>query len=260
MGRYKRLVVKAGTTVLTGGTNKLDETIMGGLVKQIASLHRSGGEILLVTSGAIAAGRESLRDIGNLPDIHHRQVLAAVGQNHLMNTYTELFGKHGLGIAQVLLTRDDLYDKQRSKYVLDTLQTLLKRRIVPIINENDVVAIDEIGDVFGDNDMLSAIVSSLVRADLLAILTDSDGLMTKDPRLDSNAKRVPIVEVIDRIDESVVGEHTNPWSRGGMRTKIEAAKIATQAGTTVIICDGRMPDVVCKLDNGEDIGTIFVPS
>ena len=106
--------MKAGTTVLTGGTNKLDETIMGGLVKQIASLHGSGGDILLVTSGAIAAGREALGDIGNLPDIHHRQVLAAVGQNHLMNTYSELFAKQGLGIAQVLLTRDDLYDGQRT--------------------------------------------------------------------------------------------------------------------------------------------------
>ena len=187
-------------------------------------------------------------------------VLAAVGQNHLMNTYSELFAKQGLGIAQVLLTRDDLYDGQRSTYVLETLQTLLKRKIVPIINENDVVAIDEIGDVFGDNDMLSAILSSLVKADLLVILTDSDGLMTKDPRLDSSAKRVPIVEDIDNIHASVVGEHSNPWSRGGMRTKIEAARIATQAGTTVIICDGRVPEVVCKLENGEDIGTIFVPS
>ncbi len=250
--------MKAGTTVLTGGTSKLDETIMGGLVKQIALLHGSGAEILLVTSGAIAAGREFLAEIGDLPDVHHRQVLAAVGQNHLMNTYSELFAKQGLGIAQVLLTRDDLYDRQRSQFVLDTLQTLLKRRIVPIINENDVVAIDEIGDVFGDNDMLSAIVSSLVKANLLAILTDSDGFMTKDPRLDSSAKRVPVVKVIDNIHESIVGEHSNPWSRGGMRTKIEAARIATKAGTTVIICDGRMPDVICRLDKGEDIGTIFV--
>jgi glutamate 5-kinase len=252
--------VKAGTTVLTNGTRKLDETIMDGLVKQIALLHENGAEILLVTSGAIAAGRESLGGIGDLPDVHHRQVLAAVGQNHLMNTYTDLFEKHGLGIAQVLLTRDDLHDSQRSKFVLDTLETLLKRGIVPIVNENDVVAIDEIGDVFGDNDMLSAILSSLVNANLLAILTDSDGLMTKDPRLDSSAKRVPVVKVIDNISESIIGEHHNPWSRGGMRTKIEAARIATRAGATVIICDGRVRDVICKLDKGEDIGTIFVPS
>ena len=256
---YKRIVVKAGTGVLTGRSDKLHLPTLVGLVEQMAAIHFTGCEVLLVSSGAIAAGRRPLNEHGDLPEVPFRQVLAAVGQNYLMNTYSSLFDWWSITIAQLLLSRHDLSDNQHSMNVHNTLRSLMARRVVPIINENDVVAVEEIGEIFGDNDILSALVARLVGADLLILLTDTEGLMTSDPWSNPDAVRVPRVDTIDRDIESLVNDEVKPWSRGGMRTKIEAAKLATNAGVSVVMCDGNRSDVISLVYRGEDVGTFFPP-
>ena len=257
---YGRIVVKAGTGVLTAGSDKLDAQTMQGLVEQIASLYGQGREMLLVTSGSIAAGMKYLGVTEDRSHVQFRQVMAAVGQNQLMHTYSSYFERWNIPVAQVLLTRRDLEDRQGYLNVRNTILSLLNRRVVPIINENDVVAVDEIGPVFGDNDTLSALVSNLVDADLLAILTDTDGLFTADPRVHPEAELLSRVERIDSYIESLAGKHRSTLSRGGMPSKLDAAKVATRSGVPVIICNGRLPDVMSRLVRGESIGTFFAPT
>ena len=258
--RYRRVVVKAGTAVLTGGSDRLAMEVMAGLVEELSRLHASGAEVILVTSGAVAAGRHALGMPRERKDIPFRQVLAAVGQSQLMHVYRQLFEHHGIGVAQALLTWKDLSDRQSYLSVRNTLMALLELRVVPVLNENDVVAVDEIGEVFGDNDTLSALVAGLVDADLLAILTDTEGLYTGDPRIDPEARLIPRVEKVDQALEALAGRHRNPLARGGMSTKLEAAKLATSSGITVVICDGRQTDVLSRLAQGEEVGTTFMPT
>ena len=182
--RYRRIVAKAGTSLLTRDGGRLNPEAMGALVRQIAQLHQRGAEVLLVTSGAVAAGREVLGVPQEGKDLPFRQVLAAVGQSRLMRTYEELFGRHDILVAQALLTWKDLSDRQSYLNVRNTLMALMELGAVPVLNENDVVAVDEIGEVFGDNDRLSAMVANLVDADLLVVLTEVDGLYTADPNQD----------------------------------------------------------------------------
>jgi glutamate 5-kinase len=263
---YRRIVVKAGTSVLTmaaGERRGLDLDSLGDLARQISLLRRDQGtEVLLVTSGAIAAGREGLGESwGHLGrDIPSRQVLAAVGQSRLMHTYQELFAAHQVKVAQTLLTIKDLSDRQAYLNVRNTLLGLLELEVVPIINENDVVAVDEIGEVFGDNDRLSALVANLVDADLLLILTDTEGLYTADPKLDTSAKLIPVVKEVDSATEAAAGTHRNPWARGGMPTKIDAARLVTTAGIAMIMCHGKAKDAVLRAARGEAIGTLFQPA
>jgi glutamate 5-kinase len=258
--RYKRIVVKAGTSVLTGGTERLDLEVMASLVGQMARLHSAGAELILVTSGAIASGRHALGVSVERKGIPFRQVLAAVGQGRLMHTYEQLFQWYDIAIAQALLTRNDLSDRLGYLNVRNTLLALLELGVVPVVNENDVVAVEEIGEVFGDNDRLSALVANLVDADLLVILTDTEGLYTADPRLDPKATLIRRVERIDASIEALAGRHRNPFSRGGMPTKLEAARLATASGVAVVICYGREKDVIVRLACGEEIGTFFTPS
>jgi glutamate 5-kinase len=259
---YRRIVVKAGTSVLTAGPDhqSLDLTVMAALARQISQLRSLSAEVLLVSSGAIAAGQEGRSDSRAASDIPSRQVRAAIGQSRLMHTYQELFGAHDLQVAQVLLTIKDLYDRQSYLNVRTTLQGLWDLGVVPILNENDVVAVDEIGEVFGDNDRLSALVANLVDADLLVILTDIDGLYTADPNLDSNARLIPSVERVDEDIEALAGRDYNPWARGGMTTKIEAARLVTTSGITMIMCHGTTEDAVLKAARGDEIGTVFRPA
>ena len=258
--RYRRLVVKAGTGVLTGGSDRLNLEVMSGLVGQIAGLHTSGAEVLLVTSGAVAAGRHSLGAAPTRRDIPFRQVLAAVGQSHLMGVYEQLFARHGISVAQALLTWNDLSERQSYLNVRNTLLALLELGVVPVLNENDVVAVDEIGEVFGDNDRLSALVANLVDADLLAVLTDTDGLYTSDPRVDPGAELIGRVEKVDSTIEHLAGRHRNPKAQGGMPTKLEAAKLATSSGISMVICNGQEKDVLLRLAWGEELGTLFLPT
>jgi glutamate 5-kinase len=257
-GSYRRIVVKAGTSLLTGGADRLDPEVMATLVKQIAALQSSDRQMLLVTSGAVAAGRHVLgvpRDGGDLP---MRQVLAAVGQSRLMHAYQQLFDPHGITVAQALLSRRDLSDRLGYLNVRNTLLGLMDRRVVPIINENDVVAVDEVsGQVFGDNDTLAAMVANVVDADLLLMLGEVEGLFTADPHLDSQARLIPSVERLSEDTESLAGPALDDHARGGMTTKLEAARLATESGVDTVIASGRTPDAVTRLADGEGLGTFF---
>lgn len=264
--RYRRIVVKVGTSVLTDTRNNggLNLPAMSDLTRQICQLHQDDKiEVLLVTSGAIAAGRQELSQGGQPPverDIPSRQALAAIGQSRLMHTYGQLFERRGVRVAQALLTINDLADRQSYLNVRNTLMALLDLDVVPILNENDVVAVDEIGEVFGDNDRLSALVANLIDADLLVILTDTNGLYTTDPHLDPAASLIPVVEQVDEKIQVVAGRHRNPWARGGMPTKIDAARLVTSAGTAMVMCNGRAEDAVLRAARGQDIGTLFRPA
>ena len=183
-----------------------------------------------------------------------------MGQSGLMHTYQEMFASHGALIAQALLTISDLSNRQSYLNVGNTLQRLLELGVVPVVNENDVVAVDEIGEVFGDNDRLSALVANLVDADLLLVLTDTEGLYSADPRTDPNATLITQVEQVDARIEGLAGENLHPWARGGMATKLEAAKLVTASGIPMILCHGRAEDAVLRAAQGEPVGTYFKPA
>ena len=259
--RYRRIVIKAGTGALTNEAG-LDSETMSDLVRQLCQIRDVDGEVLLVTSGAIAAGRSALGvGIGEAgTDISSRQVFAAVGQTRLMHTYQEIFATHDAQTAQILLTISDLSNRQSYLNVGNTLQRLLELRVVPVVNENDVVAVDEIGEVFGDNDRLSALVANLVDAALLLILTDTEGLYSADPRTNSDATLITEVERVDAGIESLAGEDMHPWARGGMSTKLEAAKLVTASGIPMVMCHGREKNVVLRAVRGESVGTLFKPA
>jgi glutamate 5-kinase len=258
---YRRIIVKLGTSLLTGGTDCLDREIMSGLVNQLAKLHSQGMEILVVSSGAIAAGRYKLGRVRDRRGIPYRQVLASIGQGQLMNIYDQLFSESGITVAQALLSRSDLTDRAGYLNARNTLLALLELKVVCIVNENDVVAIDEIKEEkFGDNDNLSAMVANLVDADLLLILTDIAGLYTADPNRHSNACLIPQVDKIDAGITKIVKGTAGTLGTGGMLTKIEAARVATSSGVSVIIADGREPDIISRIAAGEKIGTLFIPA
>lgn len=260
-GRYQRLVIKLGTNLLTGGTGSLDIPTMATLVDQVAKLHHEGREIVLVSSGAIAAGRDKLAADRDRRDIPFRQILAAVGQGRLMRTYEDLFDRHGIVVAQALLTKRELSHRAGYLNARNTIMSLLSLRVVPIINENDVVATDEIKEEkFGDNDNLSAMVANLLDADLLILLSDVRGLYTADPRRSPDARLIPVVEKIDAVIESMAGGAGTSRGTGGMATKIEAAKLATRSGIAVVITEGNIPNVIVRLAEGESVGTLFLPT
>ena len=258
---YHRIVAKLGTSLLTGGSDHLNQDIMSTLVAQLAQLHRQGLELLIVSSGAIAAGRHKLGLTKERRGIPFKQVLASVGQSRLMNVYEQLFAQHNITVAQALLTRADLADRAGYLNTRNTLLALLELRVLCIVNENDVVAVDEIQEAkFGDNDNLSAMVANLVDADLLLILTDIAGLYTADPQRDPDARLIPQVDRIDSEIERLATATAGNLGTGGMTTKIEAAKLATASGVTVIIADGREPDIILGLAAGETAGTRFQPT
>ncbi len=257
---YRRVIAKFGTALLTAGTDRLNPRVIQGLVGQVANLRRQGIEVIIVSSGAIAAGRDRL-DLKGAPPrrgIPFRQVLASVGQSHLMHHYDRLFRRRGLVVAQTLLTRRDLADRVGYLNTRNTLLGLLDVGALPIVNENDVVAVEEIEDILiGDNDNLSALVANLLDADLLALLTDTGGLYTADPRRDHNAQLIPRVERITPEIELLAKDTLTPQGVGGMVTKLQAVKLATAGGADVVIADGRERAVLERLVLGEPLGTLF---
>ena len=258
---YHRIVVKFGTSLLTAGTPHLNQDIMSQLVAQVAQLHQQGRELIIVSSGAIASGRDKLGVTRKLRDIPFRQVMASVGQNRLMYLYEQLFRQYNITVAQALLTKADLSARAGYLNARNTLLALLEFRVICIVNENDVVATDEIqGAMFGDNDNLSALVANLIDADLLMILSDIAGLYSADPHRDPSARLIPEVARIDSKIEQMAARTNSNLGTGGMVTKIEAAKLATASGTTVIIADGREPDIIIRLASGEAVGTRFLPT
>nr|WP_129627530.1 glutamate 5-kinase [Candidatus Oscillochloris fontis] len=253
-----RLVIKLGTSVLTAGTDRLNRPYMVDLARQVAALREAGVQVALVSSGAIAAGRERLgaqseqRIRANVP---LKQMFAAVGQSRLMHLYEQLFELYGLQVAQVLLTRDDLRDRRRYLNARNTLSLCIERGIVPIINENDALVTAEIR--VGDNDNLSALVAGLIDADLLLILSDIDGLYNADPRTNPDAKLLGEVDQIDDDIWEMAGGVGSARGTGGMRTKIQAADLATRSGTSVVIANGATSNVILRVLRGERIGTKF---
>lgn len=257
--KYNRIVVKAGTTLLTGGTDRLDLEMMSSLVGQVARLQFQGRQMMIVSSGAVAAGRRVLQGTKQSRDVPIRQVLAAVGQGRLMHAYEQLFDWHGIPVAQALLSRRDLSDRHGYLNIRNTLLGLLDVGVIPIINENDVVAVDELsgGDVFGDNDTLSAMVANIVDADLLVMLGEVDGLYTRDPHLDPDAKLIPKVERLNDEVGAMGGPSWGETGRGGMATKLEAARLSTASGVDTVIAGGRTSNAIVRLADGESLGTHF---
>jgi glutamate 5-kinase len=255
------MVVKFGTGLVTGGSDRLNPDIMSGLVSQVAGLYGQGRELIVVSSGAIASGRHKLGISRKMRGIPYKQVLAAVGQSRLMHFYDSLFSQYDITVAQALLAKADLADRAGYLNARNTLLALLEIRVLPIVNENDVVAVDEIKESrFGDNDNLSAMVANLVDADLLLILSDIAGLYTADPHLYPEARLIPQVERIDAKIEKLAAGTTSSLAIGGMVTKIEAAKLATTSGVTVVVADGREPEVILRVAGGEAVGTRFLPT
>ncbi len=256
--KYKRVVVKVGTTLLTDKADHLNLGFMAMLVDQIALIRGIGVEVLLVSSGAVAAGRHVLQVSSGSRNVPINQVLAATGQIRLMNAYDQLFNWHKISIAQALITRKDLTERIGYLNIRNTLLSLLTLGVIPVINENDVVAVDELaGEFFGDNDNLSAMVANLVDADLLIMLGEVDGLHTVDPHLDPDAELISIVECLDAQVENMGSDSWGTTGIGGMVTKIEAAKIASESGVDVFIASGFEQEAVIRLVNGEQIGTFF---
>lgn len=254
----KRIVVKLGTSTLTAGTRQINHQRVLEIVQQVARLYQLGHEMVVVTSGAMAAGRERLGfpDLGR--SVPAKQMLSAVGQGRLLHLYSELFDIFGIAVGQVLLTREDLADRPRYLNARDTLLTLLEHRIIPVINENDTVATHEIR--VGDNDNLSALVANVLEADLLIMLTDQPGLFTADPRSDNTARLIPVVGQIDDSTYALAGGVGSVVGTGGMVTKIQAAHLATRSGVTTIIASGTEPNVLERIISSEPVGTLFEPA
>lgn len=253
-----RIVVKVGTSTLTHESGKLNLQHFEKLVRVLSDLKNAGREIVLVTSGAIGVGASQLALEHRPSDTAGRQAAAAIGQVALMKMYDKLFNEYGHIVAQVLLTRDDIDHEERKINVVNTFNKLLELKALPIINENDTVSVDElIGNNFGDNDALSAIVAKLVNADALIILTDIDGLYTRDPRKDKTAERIEFVGQIDDSIRCLAGGRGSSRGTGGMITKITAAQIATDAGIVTAIIHGAKPDALYDLLRGKSRGTVF---
>ncbi len=256
----KRIVIKVGTSTLTYPNSKINFTKLKKLVRVISDLLNQEREVVLVTSGAIGVGVGKLKLKSRPKSIQEKQAIAAVGQCELMHIYSSFFSDYGHIVAQILLTRDVIEDKKRRSNVINTFNNLIKRGVLPVVNENDTVSVEEIENItnFGDNDTLSAIVSELISADLLIILSDVEGFYESDPRIDLQAKMLSVVsEITEEIEQSAGGIGTNRGT-GGMTTKIFAAKIATKAGVNMVLSSGEHPEILTQILQGDDIGTLFI--
>jgi glutamate 5-kinase len=255
IARSKRLVVKVGSALVTNNGAGLAFDFIADCAQQISQLHQAGREVLLVSSGAIAAGMQRLGWTKRPHAMHDLQAAAAIGQMGLAQAYETTFARHGLKAAQILLTHEDLADRKRYLNARSTLNALLGYGVVPIINENDTVVTDEIK--FGDNDTLGALVANLVEAEALVILTDQRGLYTADPRRDPGATLISEGRADDRRYESMAGGAGSGISKGGMITKVRAARRAARSGAHTLIVSGREPDALLRAAHGETIGTLL---
>ena len=255
LANSKRIVIKIGSRVITSSKNELDLSLIDALVKDIEHLYKKKHQILIVSSGAIVAGLKNLK-LGSRPtDIPSKQAASAVGQVELMHSYSTAFKKYRIPVAQILLTREDLHNRYRYLNARNTMLRLLEKGVVPVINENDTVAVEEIK--FGDNDTLSVLVALMMDADLLTILTDIDGLYTDIPSKNKKAEFIPHVA---KITPTIVKmAKCTGTGTGGMETKIRAANSLTESGIPVVIANGREKQILKKIIEGENIGTFFAP-
>lgn len=257
---YKRIVVKVGTSTLTHETGALNLDRLDRLARTLSDLMNRGQEVILVTSGAIAVGVSAIRKDRSGFGVPEKQAAAAIGQSRLMHIYDKLFAEYGHSVAQILLSKDYLSTPERRRPLLDTIGTLLQWKVLPIINENDSVCVEEIFSgkgIFGDNDTLSAAVAELLEAQLLVLLTDIDGLYTGDPRKDPGASRLARVsEITGALREGSGGAGSNRGT-GGMLSKLEAAEIALRAGFDMVIALGKKPEALYDIVEGKPVGTLF---
>ncbi len=252
----KRIVVKVGTSTITHKNGKMNFSQIDRLAREISDLQNQGREMILVTSGAVAVGVDRLGLKEKPGTIPGKQAAAAVGQGVLMHTYEKFFAEYGQIVAQVLLTKTESLDRHRYTNSRNTFMELLKQRVIPIVNENDVVALDELK--IGDNDNMSALVAGIIDADLVIILSDVDGLYTANPRTDPNAKLMHEVYEITPDIEAFAGGAGSQRGTGGMTTKLQAAKAATSSGINLVIASGTENGAIPNILNGEEIGTLFV--
>jgi glutamate 5-kinase len=253
----KRVVIKIGSRVLTDEAGVLDPAVIGRICGELAQFRDRGLQLVVVSSGAIAAGRSELGLVKNPKTIPQKQAAAAIGQTRLMRAYQEALAPHGLKAAQVLLTSEDLGSRQRFLNARATIDTLLGFGVIPVINENDTVVVDEIK--FGDNDNLSALVTNVAEADLLLILTDVEGLYSADPSKDRDARLIPLVRGITRDLERAAGGSASAVGTGGMATKVAAAKKAGKNGVPTILVPGKRVGVITAAMRGDEVGTLFIP-
>jgi glutamate 5-kinase len=256
--KVKRIVIKIGTNILTknGG---MDGGYVRRVARQINSLLKTGRQVIIVSSGAIGMGAGQLEMRGKVTNTKMRQACAAIGQPLLMAEYRKSFARYGVTVAQVLLTAQVLNNRRTYLNLRNSIETLLKLAVVPILNENDSVSTDEIGSAFGDNDKLSALVASKIDADLLILLSDIDALYDKDPRKFADALAIPAVFEITADIIRNAGGKGSMHGTGGMKTKIEAAKIASNAGFRIVLADGRLKNIIGRIIAGDEIGTVFMP-
>jgi len=255
-----RIVIKVGTSTLAHAGGRLNIRRVELLCKVLSDLKNAGCQIVLVSSGAIGMGVGKLGLSGRPEDMPGKQAAAAVGQCELMYSYDKLFAEYNHTVAQILLTADDVQDKRRSSHLQDTLERLLEWGVMPIVNENDAVSIDEIGihTTIGENDSLSAIVAKLIGADMLVLLSDINGLYTEDPRVNPDATLIPLVREITPQILSLAGGTGSSLGSGGMATKLKAAQLSMAAGIDMIITNGEDPEKLYALLDGKNIGTRFV--
>ena len=253
----RRVVVKIGTNTICNAAGRVDQGYLDNVARQVMELGTRGIEVIIVTSGAIGSGSTELGLNGKPKDMAMKQACAAVGQATLMMAWRDSFKKYGKFVGQVLLTYGAFSDRIRYLNLKNAIDEMFKLGAIPIINENDVIATDEIEEIFGDNDKLSALVASKIDADLLILLTDVDGLYDRNPELDPDARLISTVDEITKDIERVGGGNKSDRSVGGMRTKIAAAKVAMQSGCNMVIANGQFQDVIIRVVSGEDIGTLF---
>ncbi len=258
IGKSKRWIIKIGSALLTNEGRGLDKKAIKNWVEQMAFLRKANIEIVLVSSGAVAEGLTRLKWKQRPNALYKLQAAAAIGQMGMVQTYEAFFQEHGLHTAQILLTHDDLRNRQRYLNTRSTLCTLIHLNVVPVVNENDTVTTEEIR--FGDNDTLAALVANLIQADLLVILTDQQGLYETDPRINPKATLIEEAYAGDSSLEAMAGKTGGNLGRGGMFTKIRAAKLAARSGTTTLIASGRVPNVLSKIAAGDNIGTLLRPA
>ena len=256
--KVKRIVIKIGTNILTknGG---MDGGYVRRVARQINSLLKAGRQVIIISSGAIGMGAGQLEMRGKVTNTKMRQACAAIGQPLLMAEYRKSFARYGVTVAQVLLTAQVLNNRRTYLNLRNSIETLLKLAVVPILNENDSVSTDEMGSAFGDNDKLSALVASKIDADLLILLSDIDALYDKDPRKFADALAIPAVFEITADIIRNAGGKGSMHGTGGMKTKIEAAKIASNAGFRIVLADGRLKNIIGRIIAGDEIGTVFMP-
>lgn len=254
-----RIVVKVGTNTLTDDEGRPDDAYLADLAEQIVAVREGGREVILVSSGAIGSGLGIVGVDNHVEEIRLRQAVAAVGQPHLMRAWDDAFREHGVRVAQLLLTHGDFTSRQAYLNLRNTTEKLLDLGVLPVVNENDTTSVDEIDESFGDNDRLSAYMAAKAEADLLVMLTDVDGLHTRRPS-EPGAQRVPVVEeVTDEVLAMAGSSSGDSPGHGGMRSKVQAAGIATAAGVPVVVARGRDEDVLARVLEGEDLGTRFPP-